>query len=116
MQYRIYLIGVGNRIRAAESFSTANDVEAKEIATGLYGSCWTSFLSVELWRGDALVMRQISEHVRATEELKALIDKRQESIAQLEEALERSFECVRESRQMMAALGKLREERRATLN
>lgn len=116
MQYRIYLIGAGNRIRVAESFSAANDLEAKEVATALYGSCWTSFYSVELWRGPEVVMRQKSEHVRMTAELQALIDRRQESIAELEEAMERSFECVRQSRQLMAVLGKIRGEHRSRTN
>lgn len=113
MQYRIYLIGGGNRIRAAESFIAQNDVEATEVATALYGSCASSFQSVELWRGNAVVMRQRSDAVKATAELQALIDRRQESVAQLEEVMERSFECVRQSRQMMSALGRIREGRGA---
>jgi hypothetical protein len=108
VQYRIYLIGGGNRIRAAESFIANDDREATEVAIALYGSCSTTFESAELWRGTELVMRQISDGALATGELRQLIDRRQESVARLEEMLERSFVCVRESRQLMAALDTIR--------
>jgi hypothetical protein len=108
MQYRIYLMGSGGRIQAAESFMVKNDGEAKEVAKALYGSCGKRFDSAELWRGTEMVMRQVSDGVEASVGLQELIDKRQESIAQLEEMLERSFACVRESRELMATLNKIR--------
>ena len=108
MQYRIYLMGADNHVRAAESFIAKNDLEAKEVALVLYGSCSTNFQSMELWRGANPVIRQFSSGVLATVDLQQLIDKRQESVAQLEEMLERSFQCVRESRQLMATLDTIR--------
>jgi hypothetical protein len=108
MQYRIYLIDADNHIRAAESFIAKDDLEAKEVAMALYGSCSTSFQSMELWRGANLVIRQSSSEVLATVDLQQLIDKRQEGVAQLGEMLERSFQCVRESHQLMATLDTIR--------
>jgi hypothetical protein len=108
MQYRIYLIDADHHIRAAESFIAKDDLEAKEVATALYGSCSTDFQSMELWRAANLLMRESSSGVLATVDLQQLIDKRQESVAQLAEMLERSFQCVRESRQLMATLDTIR--------
>jgi len=108
MQYRIYLIGRNDRIRAGESFIAKSDLEASEIAKALYGCCSTSFDSAELWRGTERISRFVSSNVRATTELQEIIDKREENIAQLEEMLERSFECVRQSQQLMTALQKIR--------
>jgi hypothetical protein len=111
MQYRIYLRDADNSIRAAETFVAKDDPEAKEVATALYGSCSKSFDSAELWRGTEMVMRQFSGVVLPTPNLKQLVDKRQESVAQLEEMLERSFACVRESRELMATLHTIRRDR-----
>lgn len=109
MQYRIYLRkGVDNRIMAAESFIAKDNQEAIEVAMALYRSCSTSFDSAELWCGAKLIMRQLSGGVQATTDLQQLIDRRQESVAQLEEILERGFRCVRESRELMATLDKIR--------
>jgi hypothetical protein len=108
MFYRMYLLGLANHIQAAETFLAKDDFEAQEIFTAVFGSCSTSFQGAELWRGAEMITRQVSEHVRATVELQRLIDKRPEGIVQFEEMLERSFECVRQSRQLMDALDKIR--------
>jgi hypothetical protein len=109
MQYRLYLIGADNRIQAAESFIAGNETEAREVAAAVHGSCSTSFDSVELWQGSHLIMRQCSGAVRVTTEVQKLIDKTQESVAQLEEMMERSFTCVRASQQLMATLRTIRK-------
>jgi hypothetical protein len=109
MQYRIYLVGADKRIRAAESFIAGDEAEAKEIATAIYGSCSTSFDSVELWQGSHVVMRQFPKDVWTTSDIQKLIDKRQESVAQVEEVMERSFTCIRASQQLMATLRHIRE-------
>jgi hypothetical protein len=108
MEYRVYLADSGDRFRAAEFFNAQDDVEAKEIALALYGSCATNFHGVELWRGTSRLIRQARNGVWPTVDLQALINKRQESVAQLEEMLARSNQCVRESQQLMAALEQLR--------
>jgi hypothetical protein len=107
MAYRVYLADSGDHFRAAEFFNATDDRAAKEIALALYGSCTTSFHSVELWQGSRRVMRQSRDGVRPLD-LQNLIDKQQESVAELEEMLARSHQCVRESQQLMAALDQLR--------
>jgi hypothetical protein len=109
MQYHIYLLGPGDHSQAGGSFIADDNSEAREIAIAVFGSCYTSFQGIELWTGTTLVMRKV--HIRATVDLQKVIDKRQENIAQLEEVLEQSFECIRKSRQLMDALDKVRTAR-----
>jgi predicted transcriptional regulator len=109
MEYRLYLIDAKNRIRAAESFVADGELEAKEIATAIYESCYASFDCIELWQGARVVMRKFSSDIITTGDLWTLIAKRQESVAQVEEAMERSFACIRESEQLMTTLGMIRE-------
>ena len=115
MYYRVYLVGFDDHFRAAEHFSAKNDLEAEEIAQALYQSCSTSFRGVELWQGSRLMVRRvddqqlpIDDHQTPVVDLRRLLDARQESVAQLEEALERSFHCVHESQQLISTLEKIR--------
>jgi hypothetical protein len=112
MEYRVYLIGSDDHIRAGESFSAADDLEAEEVAFALFEGCSTSFRGLELWKGQDVLLRRKSDGLpRPTLNLQELIDRRQESVVRLEEALSRSFECVRQSRQLMATLDQIRESR-----
>jgi hypothetical protein len=108
MDYRVYLAGSDGHFRAFSVFSAQSDREGQEIALALYGNCSTSFHAIELWRGAKLVMRRTRDQTWPKIDLRELVAKRQESVAQLEETLERSFICVRESRQLMDALDKIR--------
>lgn len=108
MEYRLYLAGSDDHFRAAESFNAKDDAAAEEIALALYGNCSTSFHAIELWRGTDRIMRHAGNEAWPTVDLRKLIDRRQESVAQLEETLERGFQCVRESRQLIEALDKIR--------
>jgi hypothetical protein len=108
MEYRVYLAAADNRFRAFSVFAAENDDEAEETALGVYANCSTSFRAIELWCGTKLVMRQTREQLWPTLDLRELMDRRQESVVQLEETLERGFQCVRESTQLMAALDKVR--------
>ena len=110
MDYRVYLVGSNDRFRAAEYFSAKDDLEAEEIVQALYQSCSTSFHGVELWQGANLVIRRTNDQQWPMIDLRKLLDKRQESIAELEEALERSFDCVRESRQLISTLDSIRSK------
>jgi hypothetical protein len=99
---------IDDHIKASESFSAKDDLEAEEVAMALHESCSTSFHGIELWRGPTRVMRRTDARAWPIIDLRKLLDKRQESIAELEEMLERSFECVRQSQQLMLTLDKLR--------
>jgi hypothetical protein len=107
MEYRLYLLGADDRIRAAESFLAENDTAAIEVASAVFGCCSTDFPNAEVWRGPQRLTR-ISKGIGAAAGLRQLMDRRQENVAQLEELLERSFACVRESRELMAHLDRIR--------
>jgi hypothetical protein len=109
VNYRVYLLQIDNHIQAAESFSARDDREAEEVALALYGNCSTSFHAIELWQGPQLIMRRTGDITRPTVNLLELIERRQESVVKLEEVLAGSFECIRQSRQLMAALDEIRE-------
>jgi hypothetical protein len=99
---------VDNHIRAAESFSAKDDSEAEEIALATYKKYSTSFHGIELWRGPNVVIRRTRDGARSALDVHELIGKRQESVARLQAMLERSFECVRQSRQRVAPLDQTR--------
>ena len=44
MNYRIYLVDADDHIKASESFSAKDDLEAEEVALAIHESCSTSFL------------------------------------------------------------------------
>jgi hypothetical protein len=108
MNYRIYLLNANNHVRAGESFSAENDWEAEEIALVTYENYSMSFHGVELWRGPIQIVHQTRDRACQRANLQELIDKRQERAAELEDLLERSFQCVRESRQLLAVAGNTR--------
>jgi hypothetical protein len=112
MKYRVYLTDAKKHFRAEESFSAKNAFEAEEIALALYGNCSMTFHGIELWRGPNLLMRRTRDGARPIVDLQNLTGKRQECVVGLAEMLVRTFECVRESRQLMAALDQIRAAQR----
>jgi hypothetical protein len=109
MNYRVYLIGADDRIKASESFCVEDDKAAQEVALALHENCSSSFQGIELWRGPTMVMRRTETRApRPLVNIRKLQDKRQEIVLRLEEMLERSFECVRQSKQLMLELEKVR--------
>jgi hypothetical protein len=110
MQYRVYLLGADHRISAAESFVAADDGEASATAADLFNASFDVFRGYELWRGPNLIdaSRRPRANPPTPEELK---DASQERRLELELRLQASFACVRQSRQLMAAVTKLIDRR-----
>jgi len=110
MNFRIYLLDATSRIRAAESFSADDDVEAGEIAAATYDACSDVFEGYELWRGATCIARdrrQAKDAVRLNAWEIAMM--RQDNILDLEDRLHRSFACIRESSRMLTISSQLRE-------
>ena len=109
MDYRFYLVDRAGRFRAAEAFSAADDTAAAEIASCVYAECSDVFAGYELWRGtDCLVVKRNSSGASAPPCLPEIVAARQQSVADLEERLQRTFACMRESRRLLEATARWR--------
>ena len=117
MDYRVYLLDKKFSIRAAENFVARDDGEAVEIASALHDACSDIFASCEVWCGSSLVAKlpsaladgqdgaAVSRSVSS--EIRLLLPIRQENILDLEDRLQRSFACVRESRRLLHTYSEL---------
>ena len=106
MDYRIYLMDQEFHIRAAEHFTAPSDAEAIETASALHQACSDTFAWCEVWRGSLLLTKLHADGAEYGDgfdapRVRSLIPVRQENVIQLEERLQRSFACVRESRNLM---------------
>lgn len=111
MDYRVYLLDQKFSIRAAENFAARDDSEAVEVASALHDACSDIFVSCELWRGSSLVAKlprasadghNGTDHSRSiSSDIRLLLPVRQENVLALEDRLQRSFACVRESHRLL---------------
>ncbi|HUB44861.1 MAG TPA: hypothetical protein VMB73_07745 [Acetobacteraceae bacterium] len=109
MNFRIYLLDAASRIRAAESFSAADDVEAAEVGATTFDACSDVFDGFEVWRGSTRVARG-RRTGKTVARLNAwdVVMMQQENILDLEERLHRSFACIRESSRLLTVTAHLR--------
>ena len=108
MNYRFYLLDGEDRFRAAESFTASGDAEAKQIADDVYAACSDTFDGFELWRGTERIAKGRELDGRAEITLQAIVEQREKDALDLEERLQRSFECVRSSRKLIEEALRLR--------
>ncbi len=112
-QYRLYLLDAVDRISAAESFSVAGDRAASEVAAYIFDSCSDTFKGYELWQGAHRIARGIA--MPAIPEREAKIREHQDTIADLEERLQRGFACVNRSQRLFEAAVRLKQADTASL-
>ena len=110
MNFRFYLLDAASRIRAAESFSAANDAEAAQVALTTYDACSDVFAGYELWRGNACIAGD-ARPARPAPRLNAwtIAVVHQHNVLDLEDRLYRSFACIRESSRLLTVTSQLRE-------
>lgn len=98
--YRIYFLGRTGRIDAVHWFEAEDDDAAWWIANRLYGACSDVCAAFELWQGD----RNLTAAERAnqpSDELEAVVKRRQELLVLHEEALQSSAFRIAESRRLL---------------
>lgn len=118
MNYRAYLLDEDLRIGASESFAATCDDEALKIASVLHDACSDVFPVGEVWRQDTMIAKLPSRALQPADGFDAggfrldvhrrIIERRQWDILALEDQLQRSSACVRESRRLMEATDDLR--------
>jgi hypothetical protein len=94
---------------APESFCASDETEAKEVAGTVYEACSDVFYGYELWCGPERVAKcgrklTSDEPLRLSE----VVWHRQGNILDLEDRLQNTFSCIRESRKLLAATAALR--------
>jgi hypothetical protein len=112
--YRLYLLGIDGQIGAAESFSAEADAQAWAIARSIQEASNDVFTGYELWTGTKRIVAQPIDAAAGAEtdrRVHGMIQAHQDTIADLEEKLDRAFACVRRSRKLVEAATKLRKER-----
>jgi hypothetical protein len=112
--YRVYLLGLDGWIAAAESFSAEADGQALAIARSVMESTDDVFAGYELWSGARRIQprRQgASEAAGRDRRFNDAVQAHQDTIADLEERLERAFACVRRSRKLVEAATLMRNQR-----
>ena len=122
MNYWLYLLSRTDDLRAADSFNAEDENEAREIAAATYDACSDVFEGYELWQCGKLVAKKKLGRVarRAPSpgplwlsmgtELIEVKRRRQENALELEERLQETFTCIRESRKLLVATARLRAE------
>ena len=100
MNYRIYLLDGESHIRAAETFSAGNDVAARELAATVFNACSDAFCNFELWRGPTFVAAGRADGQQEMN-IEEFVAGRQQASVDLEERLQRSFECVARSKRLL---------------
>ncbi len=106
--YRVYLLDTLDHICAAESFSVVGDKAAGDVAAYIFDSCSDTFKSYELWRGAS---RIVEGNARlGIPDTETAISEHQNTVADLEERLQRAFSCVNRSRRLFEAAVRLRKQ------
>jgi hypothetical protein len=106
MRYRLYLRGNTSDVRACEAFSAEDDVRANGIALSLFSACCNDFDGYEVWNGATMISR--GRGPRQPGHSWDVTQASQREVLDLEDRMQRSFSCVRESRQLLNATAKLR--------
>jgi len=106
--YRLYFLGEGRRIKAAEVIDAAGDLEGIELAERLADACSDECEGFELWQLDRLVARQTdlqaSPRISAGEITSAM----EESLLQREERIRDSRWQIAKSRRLLARIDEAR--------
>jgi hypothetical protein len=111
LQYRIYLLNLEGRIAAAESFYSTGDDEAAAMAFDIYSLSSDVIVGYELWRGAMRLVEAKDRPRPVPPDFDGMIISRQARTLELEERLQSTFACIRESRQLMEAVSALLEKR-----
>jgi len=104
MDYRLYLWR-NEHIQAGQNFPAANDAVALEIGSIIYEACSDVVDGWEVWRGRDRVPPKLATNVG--ESLAEVVEFRQKHLAELEEIMQSSFACLRESRRLLDRLCQL---------
>ena len=106
MHYRLYLLDEEDRFRAAESFTATSDAAATEMALAVYSACSDAFDGYELWRGTERIAKR--RHTNGAPSSHEVAELRQTNVLDLEERLQATFACVRNSKKLLEATDHLR--------
>ena len=106
MDYRFYLLDESDRVRAGEHFAAPDDAIATQLAAWVHKTCSDVFDGYEVWRGTTRVAAR-NEIDFETPTVRAVIEQRQASVCDLEERLQRTFACVRQSKRLLEATARL---------
>ena len=105
MEYRFFLLDKADHFRVAVPFIAQDDREAREIALFVGNAVADKFDGYELWRGSVCVTKHRPLHLSERPLSAAEIaQERQMQILDLEDSLQRSFECVRDSRRLLQTM------------
>jgi hypothetical protein len=110
LEYRVYLFNLEGRIAAAQSFYSTSDDEAAEMAFDLYSLSSDVVVGYELWCGTLRLIEANNRPQPMLPNLDDMMISRQARMLELEERLQSTFACIRESRQLMAAVSALLEK------
>ena len=107
MQYRLYLLNDAREIRAAESFIADDNAYAHAISVTVFSSCSDNFCGYELWCGAEKVA---DDRMRSKANINwwSVMQVRQRDVLDLIDRLQRGFECVRKSQQLLDRIAELR--------
>jgi len=105
--YRVYLYDSDNKIRAAEGFVAADDLEALEIGAVLYRATQDVFYRHEVWCGARHLTGAMAARGLRTPTLDEMAKARQLRAVDVEERLASSFACVRRSRVLLQEVDRL---------
>jgi hypothetical protein len=108
MRYRLFLYDADNHIRAAEAYHARNDRDAVEIGAAVQSASADQFERFEVWRGSEWIKDSSWRSAPTSIEL---IVRHQDMVLEVEERLSCTFESIRRSRNLMATLHRLHEER-----
>jgi hypothetical protein len=109
MHYRMYLLDERKHIWAGESFSADGDKEASTIGASVHSVCNDTFPGYEVWCGTRLVAAGYDPPVAETAlAVELLTGRRQESVLDLEERMQRTFLRVQRKRKLLEARSQLR--------
>src|SRR6185312_3163175 len=107
--YRIYLRGA-TTIIGREDFEADDDRDAMAVAWWLWDACSDLARGFEVWQGDRELLERRqppSAALRAIE----ITERRQASIVETEEAIQRSKWAVADSKRLLAQLAQARRNR-----
>jgi len=111
MYYRLYLLDHSRKIHAGESFLADDDTSAAGLAVAVFSSCSDEFAGYELWKGPVRLahdrMQLKFAHWHAMNQMQ------QRDVLELEDRLQRGFECVRKSQRLLEAMAELRTATRS---
>jgi PII-like signaling protein len=109
MHYRLYLYDSEDHVSAAETYSATNDREALEIGHAVFEAASDHFKRHEVWCGATLLKGVLG--FRRTLALTEVMNRHEENVLELEERLQRTFNSVKRSRNLLETIDRLRERK-----